>query len=93
VDAAALSEVLVALEGMQAFPDDSFAGDGAHFYTRLSAVGELADGRALRLSRRFYDPSAGGPARLATDLDQAVGRLIARIAAATESAGLVATFR
>ena len=94
VSPSALSELLSALERMQAFPDRSFAEDGAHFYTTLSAEGTLSNGRALHFSRRFYDPSDGRSARLAGDLDAAVGRLIARIEAAVPpTSGLVSTFR
>ena len=92
----ALVELVAAVGRMQDFPDHSFAGDGAHFYTTVSAEGRLADGRALRLSRSFYDPSASRPARLASELDGAVQRLIQRIVEAVPASpvgvGITATF-
>lgn len=94
VQCSALTRLFGALERMQAFPQDSFAGDGAHFYTRTSADGLLSDGRTLSFARRFYDPADGRAARLAGELDAAVNDLIRQIVAVVPpSNGITTTLR
>lgn len=92
VDAQALQPLLEALTAFQQFPDDSFGGDGNHFFTRIEVEAARADGAAVRLSRRFYDPGSAALLELSGDVDAAVERLVRALTAGPVT-GLVGTFR
>lgn len=86
-------ELQSVLSRMQAFPDATFSQGVDTFHTTFSTEGRLDNGRYLRMSRAFYDPSyEPSSAVLANELHAAVDRLIASIAQRT-GGGFLGTFR
>lgn len=82
-----LAKLVRALQKFEKFPDDSFAGDGAHFYTDVKAS-IVKDGKTVELSRFFYDPSDDSPARLAGALGAAVESFEKEVRAASPTPGV-----
>jgi hypothetical protein len=82
VSASAVADLARVVSRFQAFPDDSFAGDGGHWHYAVRATGTLTNGQPLDLSRSFYEVgSDDAAARLAADLDAAVGALVRSLSA------------
>lgn len=79
VPADAVAALGKALEAMYSFPDDSFAVEGNHWFTRIEAAGTRADGKPLAYSRDFYDSNSGSIMRQAGAFEQAVTALIERL--------------
>lgn len=71
-----VADVVRALTRFQAFPEDSFAGDGNHWHYVVRASGERGDGSDLRFSRAFYEPNDEEARGQLGDLSDLVGALV-----------------
>ena len=87
VPAEAMAGFVQALEAMLSFPDDSFAGEGNHWFTRIEAKGERAGGQALAFSRDFYDSNSQRVMAQAGAFERAVTALIERLTQQQAAAG------
>ncbi len=87
VKEAQLTELRRTLHALRDFPDDSFAGDGNHWYTRLRADGEDPAGTPWRFARSCYDPNHPKGQRAIDELEEAVTRLIASLPPAQPTSG------
>ena len=77
VSEAQLEQLRRTLHELRDFPDDSFAGDGNHWYTRLQAEGERPDGATWSFARSCYDPNHPRGRAAIDGLEDVIGRLIA----------------
>ncbi len=93
VPQAAIDKLVGALKAFEKFPDDSFAGDGAHFYTDVRSRVILPGGKLLEVDRWFYDPSDDKAARLQGALASAVEEFEKAVRAANPTKGITAALQ
>jgi hypothetical protein len=86
VSETALKDLKQALWALRDLPDDSFAGEGNHWYTSLDLVGAAPDGQPWRLKRWCFDTNSDRLHRLITSLEEAADQLIKKLLAASTPA-------
>lgn len=75
-----LQELRQVLEGMRGFPDDSFAGEGNHWYTDFTLHAADPDGSAWQLKRWWFDSNSRPIVRQTQALEDAVLHLVKALA-------------
>lgn len=86
VPAEELRALMVELGRMASFPGSSFAIDGAHWRTELSATARLPGAEPLELRLGFWDPSHRTSAAIAGRFHAEVVALVKRLAQARKPA-------